>query len=221
MSSKFIIVEGPDFCGKSSQLDMLSINTWYFNKRMFFTREPGSYLPESANICEKIREQILNNDNTLEEEAVLFAQSRYEHTKEIVKLLTEDDNTVIISDRYIVSSLAYQAYAQYLGKDMIYEFNEPSLRLLRDNDIKIHCIKFNIDEEEWKRRREQRLQKESADSIERKDIHEDVLYFFSDEKIFNYYTDGLDIEIHNVNANGNIMSVYIDFLETVKNIINN
>ena len=221
MSSKFIIVEGPDFCGKSSQLDMLSINTWYFNKRMFFTREPGSYLPESACICEKIREQILNNDNTLEEEAVLFAQSRYEHTKEIVKLLTEDDNTVIISDRYIVSSLAYQAYAQYLGKDMIYEFNEPSLRLLRDNDIKIHCIKFNIDEEEWKRRREQRLQKESADSIERKDIHEDVLYFFSDEKIFNYYTDGLDIEIHNVNANGNIMSVYIDFLETVKNIINN
>lgn len=221
MSSKFIIVEGPDFCGKSSQLDMLSINTWYFNKRMFFTREPGSYLPESANICEKIRDQILNNDNTLEEEAVLFAQSRYEHTKEIVKLLTEDDNTVIISDRYIVSSLAYQAYAQYLGKDMIYEFNEPSLRLLRDNDIKIHCIKFNIDEEEWRRRREQRLQKESADSIERKDIHEDVLYFFSDEKIFNHYTDGLDIEIHNVNANGNIMSVYIDFLETVKNIINN
>lgn len=221
MSSKFIIVEGPDFCGKSSQLDMLSINTWYFNKRMFFTREPGSYLPESANICEKIRDQILNNDNTLEEEAILFAQSRYEHTKEIVKLLTEDDNTVIISDRYIVSSLAYQAYAQYLGKDMIYEFNEPSLRLLRDNDIKIHCIKFNIDEEEWRRRREQRLQKESADSIERKDIHEDVLYFFSDEKIFNHYTDGLDIEIHNVNANGNIMSVYIDFLETVKNIINN
>lgn len=221
MSSKFIIVEGPDFCGKSSQLDMLSINTWYFNKRMFFTREPGSYLPESANICEEIRDQILNNDNTLEEEAILFAQSRYEHTKEIVKLLTEDDNTVIISDRYIVSSLAYQAYAQYLGKDMIYEFNEPSLRLLRDNDIKIHCIKFNIDEEEWKRRREQRLQKESADSIERKNIHEDVLYFFSDEKIFNHYTDGLDIEIHNIDANGNIMSVYIDFLETVKNIINN
>ena len=221
MSSKFIIVEGPDFCGKSSQLDMLSINTWYFNKRMFFTREPGSYLPESAYICEKIRDQILNNDNTLEEEAVLFAQSRYEHTKEIVKLLTEDDNTVIISDRYIVSSLASQAYAQYLGKNMIYEFNEPSLRLLRDNDIKIHCIKFNIDEEEWRRRREQRLQKESADSIERKDIHEDVLHFFSDEKIFNHYTDGLDIEIHNIDANGNMMKVYIDFLETVKNIINN
>ena len=103
MSSKFIIVEGPDFCGKSSQLDILSINTWYFNKRMFFTREPGSYLPESALICEEIRRQILENNNSLEDEAILFARSRYEHTKEIVKLLTEDDNTVVISDRYIVS----------------------------------------------------------------------------------------------------------------------
>jgi dTMP kinase len=219
MSSKFIIVEGPDFCGKSSQLDMLQINTWYFNKRMFFTREPGSHLPESADVCEKIRDQILNNDNSLEEEAILFARSRYEHTKEIVKLLTEDDNTVVISDRYIVSSLAYQAFAQYLEKDMIYEFNEPSLRLLRENNIKIHCVKFNIDEKEWKKRRDERLKKESADSIERKNIHEDILYFFSNEKIFNHYTDELDIEVHNVDANGNMMKVYMNFLEVIRNII--
>ena len=221
MSSKFIIVEGPDFCGKSSQLDMLQLNTWYFNKRMFFTREPGSYLPESADVCEKIRDQILNNDNSLEEEAILFARSRYEHTKEIVKLLTEDDNTVVISDRYIVSSLAYQAFAQYLEKDMIYEFNEPSLRLLRENNIKIYCVKFNIDEQEWKKRRDERLKKESADSIERKNIHEDILYFFSDEKIFNHYTDELDIEVHNVDANGNMMKVYMNFLEVIRNIIEN
>ncbi len=221
MSSKFIIVEGPDFCGKSTQLDMLSINTWYFNKRMFFTREPGSHLPESATACEKIRDEILNNDHTLEEEAILFAQSRYEHTKEIVKLLTEDDNTVIISDRYIVSSLAYQAFAQYLGKDMIYEFNEPSLKLLRENDIKIHCIKFNIDEDVWKQRRDERLKAESADSIERKNIHEDILYFFSDKRIFNHYTDELDIEIHEVNANGNTMQVYLEFLQVVRDIIDN
>jgi dTMP kinase len=221
MSSKFIIVEGPDFCGKSSQLDMLQLNTWYFNKRMFFTREPGSYLPESADVCEKIRDQILNNDNSLEEEAILFARSRYEHTKEIVKLLTEDDNTVVISDRYIVSSLAYQAFAQYLEKDMIYEFNEPSLRLLRENNIKIHCVKFNIDKKEWEKRRDERLKKESADSIERKNIHEDILYFFSDEKIFNHYTDELDIEVHNVDANGNMMKVYMNFLEVIRDIIEN
>ena len=114
---------------------------------MFFTREPGSHLPESSIICEEIRKQILENDNSLEDEAILFARSRYEHTKEIVKLLAEE-NTVVISDRYIVSSLAYQAYAQYLGKDMIYELNEPSLQLLKDNNIEIHCIKFNLSKEE-------------------------------------------------------------------------
>ena len=219
MSSKFIIVEGPDFCGKSTQLKLLDINTWYFNKRMFFTREPGSYLPESSEICEKIREQILHNDNTLEDEAVLFAQSRYEHTKEIVKLLTEDDNTVVISDRYIVSSLAYQGYAQYLGKDMIYELNEPSLRLLRDNDIEIHCIKFTIDEEEWRKRRDERLENEEADSIEQKSIHEDILYFFSDEIIFNKYTKDLNMKVYNVDANGPIMQVYLNLLETVREIL--
>lgn len=219
MSSKFIIVEGPDFCGKSTQLKLLDINTWYFNKRMFFTREPGSYLPESSEICEKIREQILHNDNTLEDEAVLFAQSRYEHTKEIVKLLTEDNNTVVISDRYIVSSLAYQGYAQYLGKDMIYELNEPSLRLLRDNDIEIHCIKFTIDEEEWRKRRNERLENEEADSIEQKSIHEDILYFFSDEIIFNKYTKDLNMKVYNVDANGPIMQVYLNLLETVREIL--
>jgi dTMP kinase len=188
---------------------------------MFFTREPGSYLPESSIECEKIRRQVLEQDNTLEEEAVLFARSRYEHTKEIVKLLTEDDNTVIISDRYIVSSLAYQAYAQFLGKDMIYELNEPSLRLLRDNNIEIHCIKFNLDKEEWEKRRSERLQKESADSIEQKNIHEDILYFFSDDKIFNHYTEELNMKIYNIDANKSIMGVYIQVLETVRNIINN
>ena len=219
MSSKFIIVEGPDFCGKSSQLELLSINTWYFNKRMFFTREPGSYLPESSLECERIREQILHNNNSLEDEAILFARSRYEHTKEIVKLLTEDDNTVIITDRYIVSSLAYQAYAQGLGKDMIYEINEPSLRLLRDNDIEVHCIKFNIDEEEWFNRRKERLKNEEADVIEQKNIHEDILEFFSNKEIFNEYTKKLNMQIHEIDANNNMMFVYMDFLEIIKNII--
>jgi dTMP kinase len=219
MSSKFIIVEGPDFCGKSSQLELLSINTWYFNKRMFFTREPGSHLPESSLECEKIREQILHNNNSLEDEAILFARSRYEHTKEIVKLLTEDDNTVIITDRYIVSSLAYQAYAQGLGIDMIYEINEPSLRLLRDNDIEIHCIKFNIDEEEWLNRRKERLKNEEADVIEQKNIHEDILEFFSNKEIFDEYTKELNMQIHEIDASNNMMFVYMDFLETIKNII--
>ena len=219
MSSKFIIVEGPDFCGKSSQLSLLNMNTCYFNKRMFFTREPGSYLPESSIVCEEIRKQILENDNSLEDEATLFARSRYEHTKEIVKLLTEDDNTVVISDRYIVSSLAYQAYAQYLGRDMIYELNEPSLRLLRDNDIEIHCIKFNLDKEEWDKRRAERLQKESADSIEQKNIHEEILEFFSNKKIFDHYTEGLNMKVYNLDANKSIMAVYIDFLELIRNII--
>ncbi len=222
MSSKFIIVEGPDFCGKSTQLEMLELNTWYFNQRIFFTREPGSRLPESSLECEEIREEILHgNGLSLMDEANLFARSRYYHTKEIVKLLTEDDNTVVISDRYIISSYAYQGYAQGLGKDIIDELNEPSLKLLRDNDIEIHCIKFNISPETWEERKRARLQIEELDLIEQKDISKEVLDFFVTPKIFGIYTNDLKMEVHNINADRNIMAVYIDFLEIIKDIVNN
>lgn len=221
MSSKFIIVEGPDFCGKSSQIELIESSLWYMPYNIFFTREPGSYLPDSSEICEIIRQKILNNKNSVEEEAMLFAESRYHHTKEIVDLLTKADNNIVISDRYIVSSLAYQGYAQYLGRDIIYDLNEPSLKLLRDHNIEIHCIKFNITQEEWEKRRNERLQKEEADSIEQKNIHEHILDFFSDERIFNYYTENLPMTVYDIDASKSIITVYLDFLEVVQSIINN
>lgn len=218
---KFIIIEGPDFCGKSTQIDLLTVNrvmTGALGDNVFFTREPGSYLPESMEVCESIRDKILNNDNTLMDEAKLFAESRYYHTEEIVKLVNKYDST-IISDRYIVSSLAYQGFAQGLGPDIIYELNKPSLDLLSDNNIDIYCIKFVIDELEWLIRRQKRLQKEAADSIEQKDIHRDVLHFFINDRIFDFYTKDIKgFHLYNVNAGQDKYNVYSNFLEVINNI---
>lgn len=222
--SKLIIVEGPDFCGKSTQIELLNLNTVLtrtLGDNVYFTREPGSLLPESQEECEAIRKQILYNNNSVIDEVDLFAQSRYFHTREIIKLLQEKDATVI-SDRYIISSLAYQGYAQGLGADVIYDFNRPTLNMLEEHNIPIHCIKFNIDKKEWDLRRLKRLQHESADSIEQKNIHKEVLEFFTDKAIFNDYTSKLNqLHVYELDAGREHYKVYADFLETVVSIVNN
>ena len=217
--SKFIIIEGPDFCGKTTQLNLLKANTWYFDKCFYFTREPGSYLPQSSLQCEKIRERILSNNNSPEEEAELFAQSRYFHTKEIIELMQEKD-CIIISDRYIVSSLAYQGYAQKLGKEAIYGINQPVMSLLKNNNIEIHCVKFIIDEDIWDERRESRLANQAADSIEQKNIHKDILNFFINDEIFNNYTNKLNMKIYELDASANKTIVFMNFVDIIKKIIN-
>lgn len=213
--SHFIIIEGPDFSGKSTQIDMIDRRELYKDHNVFFTREPGSFLPESEERCEEIREQILFGNNTLIEEANLFAESRYIHTQEIVDILTRYDDAVVISDRYIISSLAYQGYAQGLDKDVVYELNKPSLDLLNEHDITIHCIKFVMPEEEWERRRNLVMISRDLDEIEKKDISKEVYEFFNNDEIFFNWTDGLNMKVYEVNAENNKETVYKEF----KNII--
>jgi dTMP kinase len=213
--SHFIIIEGPDFSGKSTQIDMIDRRELYKDHNVFFTREPGSFLPESEEKCEEIREQILFGNNTLIEEANLFAESRYIHTQEIVDILTRYDDAVVISDRYIISSLAYQGYAQGLDKDVVYELNKPSLDLLNENNITIHCIKFVMPEEEWERRRNLVMISRDLDEIEKKDISKEVYEFFNNDEIFFNWTNGLNMKVYEVNAENNKETVYKEF----KNII--
>jgi thymidylate kinase len=59
---KFIIIEGPDFCGKSTQIDLLNVNrimTGALGDNVFFTREPGSYLPESMEVVKVLEIKFL------------------------------------------------------------------------------------------------------------------------------------------------------------------
>ncbi len=214
---KFIIIEGPDFCGKSTQLNLYELSRIHRGQDIFFTREPGSFLPQSDDICEALRDKILHGDNTPYEEAALFAESRYHHTKDIVRIFNKYPKVNIISDRYIVSSLAYQGYAQGLGKDVIYELNKPALDLL--GDITIHCIKLSISEELWEERRKKRLYFESCDKIEEKDIHYDVMKFYSTGSIFSEYTNELNMVVYPINANNSIEIVQRDFMITIDNIL--
>ncbi len=120
MRGKFITFEGCDGCGKSTQLRMFSE---YLTERKIphiFTREPGG-----GKISEQIREILLNGKNmemTDECEALLYAAARVQHLSDRVEPALAKGE-LVICDRYVDSSLAYQAFARGLGKDFVEKIN--------------------------------------------------------------------------------------------------
>ena len=120
MRGKFITFEGCDGCGKSTQLSLLSDYLTQQNVPHIFTREPGG-----GKISEAIREILLNGKNTEmtdECEALLYAAARVQHLADRVEPAL-NEGKLVICDRYVDSSLAYQAYARGLGKDFIEKIN--------------------------------------------------------------------------------------------------
>ena len=117
---KFITFEGCDGCGKSTQLKMLSDYLQSRGVAHIFTREPGG-----GKISEAIREILLNGKNsemTDACEALLYAAARAQHLHDRVEPALQDGK-LVICDRYVDSSLAYQAYARGLGKEFVTKIN--------------------------------------------------------------------------------------------------
>ena len=121
---KFITFEGCDGCGKSTQLRLFEEYLTNAGIPHIFTREPGG-----GKISEAIREILLNGKNsemTDECEALLYAASRVQHLHDRVEPALAQGK-LVICDRYVDSSLAYQAYARGLGVDFITKINAYAL----------------------------------------------------------------------------------------------
>lgn len=116
----FITFEGPDGCGKTSIINLIK-EYYKDNEKIIFTREPGG-----TKISEEIRELILSNDNvnmSSRTEALLYAASRAQHIDELVKPNLEKGN-IVISDRFVLSSLAYQGGGRKLGVENVKRIND-------------------------------------------------------------------------------------------------
>lgn len=112
----FITFEGPDGCGKTTQIERLKNFLTSKGYEVVLTREPGG-TPTS----EKIRSIILDPENKEESgvtEALLFAASRAQHVAEKIKPALSAGK-IVLCDRFMDSSIAYQAYARGLGQDVI------------------------------------------------------------------------------------------------------
>ena len=118
---KFIVFEGGEGSGKSTILEMIYKDLKSNGIKCTKTREPGG-----IKISEDIRNIILDKNNTNMDgktEALLYAAARRQHLVEKVIKDLEDGN-VVLCDRFIYSSLAYQGYARNLGIKEIYDINK-------------------------------------------------------------------------------------------------
>lgn len=123
MKGTFISFEGPDGAGKTSVINAIyqQLTDRFGERKVLLTREPGG-----NRISEQIRDVLFDGQNTnmdARTEALLFAAARRQHIVEDIEPALEA-GMIVLSDRYIDSSVAYQGGGRHLGTNDIWELNQ-------------------------------------------------------------------------------------------------
>lgn len=149
---KFITFEGGEGAGKTTQIQLLNDFLKKQGYDVVITREPGG-----INISEQIREVILNPKNTKMDwktEALLYSASRNQHLIEKV-IPALEQGKIVLCDRYIHSSYAYQGYARGNRLEEVMNINKnfikPNLVLCLDIDPVIGLQRINDNNREKNR----------------------------------------------------------------------
>jgi len=122
LSGTFISFEGPDGAGKTSALQAITAQIApALGDQLTITREPGG-----NPISESIRAIILDRANTAMDyrtEALLYAAARRQHLAETI-LPDLAAGKLVLCDRYVDSSVAYQGAGRQIGEDAVAQMNE-------------------------------------------------------------------------------------------------
>ena len=141
MKGLFISFEGNDGSGKSSVIRAVNQKLMDLGYDVILSREPGG-----SKIAEKIREIILDKDNLGMDdwtEALLYAASRREHLQKTV-IPALNKGQIILCDRFLDSSLAYQGKARGLGIDKVFAMNEYATEGLLPDLTLLVCVRPEI-----------------------------------------------------------------------------
>ena len=134
----FITFEGPDGCGKTTQMNLLAQYFEKKGKKVVLTREPGG-----KGLGEKVREILLNYNGEVSDrcESFLFLADRAQNIDIIVKPAVKQGE-IVLCDRHIDSTVAYQGYGRGLDINEINMLNnlatggkKPDLTLVFDVDV--------------------------------------------------------------------------------------
>ncbi|NMB07260.1 MAG: dTMP kinase [Tissierellia bacterium] len=201
----FIALEGPDGSGKSTIMELI---IQYFNEQnidFISTREPGG-----TAIGEEIRHIILDKKNknmAAETEALLYAASRGQHVHEKI-LPALEAGKIVLSERFILSSLAYQGVGRGLGIEEVRMINDFAIKGLRpDLTLFFHVdpiltLERKVSEEEG-----DRLEKEGSS------FHKRVYSGYME--LLDTYSDNLQI----IDASKSIEEVFSQSIVYIENII--
>ena len=201
MKGLFIVIEGPDGSGKSTMAKKIGEYFSAKGRQIEFTREPGG-----TNISEKIRELILDKNNiemNYKTEALLYAAARAQLVSQNIIPWIESGK-IVISERYVYSSLVYQGIGRNLGIDEIKKINDFGTSGLEPDMV----LFFDIDP---KKALERKLNIDGGDRLENENLsfHQSVYQGY--KTIAKNYSN-----IITINAERTIEEIF----EDVKNIIN-
>ena len=132
MKGLFIVMEGPDGSGKTTQINLLKEYLEEAGYECLITREPGGTV-----IGEEIRQLILNPEHkemSPVTEMLLYAASRAQLVHEVIGPALEAGK-IVISDRFVDSSIVYQGIARKLGISTVSAVNAPGIGIYRPDGI--------------------------------------------------------------------------------------
>jgi len=155
MTGFFITLEGPDGCGKSTQIAPLADYLRSKGREGFTTREPGG-----TAISDQVRQVLMAMKNTSmhpRTEILLFLSARAQLVEEVIRPRLEAGE-VVISDRYGDSTLAYQGYGHGYDRALLRQLLDfatgglkPDLTLLLDIDADTGLQRRQTGGGEWNR----------------------------------------------------------------------
>ena len=206
MKGLFITLEGPDGSGKSTVATKLCERLKNEGYEVVHTREPGG-----IEISESIRNIILDPKNTMMDsktEALLYAASRRQHLVEKVFPAVEQGK-IVICERFVDSSLAYQGFGRQIGMDEVLSINLFAI----DNTYPDMTIYLDIDEQVGLDRLKDRDFKDRLDQ-ESIDFHHRVKQGY--QEVLKRFKDRIQI----VDASKTIDEVTQDVYNLVLGLIN-
>jgi len=175
----FITFEGLDFCGKSTQVEILKKYFEDRNDKVELIREPGG-----TSISEMIRDILLDKKNSemfIEAELLLFSSSRAQLVREkIIPLLKQ--GYYVISDRFHDSSIAYQGY----GRGIDLEAVKTIQRFAIDGAVPDITFFIDVSLEEIQRRRT----KHGQNNLDRIELSANEFY----HKVYDGYLEICETE---------------------------
>ena len=206
MKGKFITVEGSDGSGKTTFINSATEYLIKKGYKVITTREPGGTV-----FSEKVRELLFDSSNEIDAktESLLFCVSRRDHIiKKIIPYVEE--GYIVICDRFVDSSIAYQSYGRGLNKQDIIDINKYTTDGL-EPDLTLY---FNVDVEVGLSRTKGRGENNRMDN--------ESLKFYKDVKLgYDELSNDYKKRIKVIDANQDYEKVEKDAFKILEGFLNN